>query len=95
MAHVVPLTSSFLSAVLVEETAFALSQSQAETEVHKLNGNTKEETLLDTTGLCTAIQPYSTTTVKQNFKASVRFYRRLLLLAVSCLSSQQNGENGS
>lgn len=35
MAHVVPLTSSFLSAVLVEETAFALSQSQAETEVHK------------------------------------------------------------
>lgn len=36
MAHVVPLTSSFLSAVLVEETAFALFQSQAETEVHEL-----------------------------------------------------------
>ena len=55
MAHVVPLTSSFLPAVLVEETAFALSQSQAETEVHKFNRNTKEETLLETTGLCTRV----------------------------------------
>lgn len=65
MAHVVPLTSSFLSAVLVEETAFALSQSQAETEVHKFNGNAKEETLLETT-VCPVIEPYSTTTVKKN-----------------------------
>lgn len=73
MAHVVPLTSSFRSAVLVEETAFALSQSQAEREVHKFNGNTKEETLPETTGLCMEIQSYSTTTVKQNFKAGVRF----------------------